>query len=153
MSKPATQSILFVCNFNTIRSPMAEALARHHFGDRLHVQSAGLAAGLEDGAADPFVAAALDEQSVPVDHEPQALEELEDFFFDRIVTLTPRAHHRALEWTRSMPVEVEYWPVPDPTATDGTREQRMVAYRETRDYLARRIEERFGTEAHGQPSD
>ena len=141
----AVSSVLFVCNYNTIRSPMAESLAKLALGERLYVQSAGLEAGLEDGAADPFVGAVLEERGLPFAHEPKALEDLDDEWFDLVVTLTPRAHHRALEMTRTQPTTVEYWPVPDPTATEGSREQRMEAYRETRDYLEERIRKRLGS--------
>ncbi len=79
----------------------------------------------------------------------EELEEWEGLNFDLIVTLSPEAHHRALEVTRTLATDVEYWPTADPTATEGTREQRMDAYREVRDQLSRRIRERFGTQASG----
>ena len=63
--------------------------------------------------------------------------------FDLIVTLSPEAHHKALELTRTSAVDVEYWPTADPTAIEGSREQRLVVYREVRDQLLRRIRERF----------
>ena len=78
---------------------------------------------------------------------PRTLDDLEDDYFDLIVTLAPEAHHAALELTRSLAVEVEYWPTADPTATQGTREQIMAAYRDVRDRLKARIGERFGREA------
>ena len=56
-----------------------------------------------------------------------------------IVTLAPEAHHAALEWTRALAVEVEYWPMPDPTNAIGTREQIMAAYRDLRARLEARI--------------
>ena len=120
---------------------MAEALARKAHGRRLFTASAGL----QEGWIDPFVVAVLAEAGIDAgDHQPRLLDELEDEWFDAVVTLTPSAHHRALELTRTQPVSVEYWPVPDPTAVTGSREQRMAAYRETRDYISRRIAERFG---------
>jgi protein-tyrosine-phosphatase len=73
----------------------------------------------------------------------EEMEEWEGLNFDLIVTLSPEAHHRALELTRTVAADVEYWPTPDPTVTEGTREQRMEAYRAVRDQLARRIRERF----------
>ncbi len=78
------------------------------------------------------------------EHHPRTIDELEDDYFDLIVTLAPQAHHAALELTRSMAVEVEYWPMPDPTSAMGTREQIMAAYREVRERLKARIAERFG---------
>lgn len=140
-AKVGTGSVLFVCNHNTIRSPMAEALARLAHGRRLFTASAGL----QEGWIDPFVVAVLAEAGIDAgDHQPRLLADVEDEWFDAVITLTPSAHHRALEMTRTQPVSVEYWPVPDPTAVQGSREQRMAAYRETRDYIARRVAERFG---------
>ena len=134
-------SVLFLCNHNTIRSPMAEALTRSLHPRRLYTASAGL----QEGWIDPFVVAVLAEQGIDAgDHEPQLLDHIDDEAFDVIVTLTPSAHHRALELTRTAAVAVEYWPVPDPTATQGSREQRIAAYREARDYIRARITERFG---------
>ena len=139
--KVGTASVLFVCNHNTIRSPMAEALTRLAHGRRLFTASAGL----QEGWIDPFVVAVLAEAGIDAgDHQPRLLDELEDEWFDAVITLTPSAHHRALELTRTQPVSVEYWPVPDPTAVTGSRDQRMAAYRHTRDYISRRIAERFG---------
>jgi protein-tyrosine-phosphatase len=75
--------------------------------------------------------------------QPQTMEELEDDFFDVIITLSPEAHHAALELTRANAVDVIYWPTMDPSATDGTREQVLAAYREVRDYLLGLIESRL----------
>ena len=77
-------------------------------------------------------------------HLPRSLEELEDDYFDLIVTLAPEAHHAALELTRSNAVEVVYWPTPDPTVATGTREQILSAYRDVRNHLATLIERRLG---------
>jgi protein-tyrosine-phosphatase len=81
------------------------------------------------------------------DHRPISFEELEDLEgldFDVIVTLSPKAHHKALELTHRIPAAVEYWPTPDPSVIEGSREQRLQAYRELREQLSRRILERFG---------
>jgi protein-tyrosine-phosphatase len=80
-------------------------------------------------------------------HRPRTFEELEDLDglnFDLIVTLSPEAHHRALELTRTLAVDVEYWPTVDPTRTEGSREQRLDSYRDLRDHLMTRIKQRFG---------
>jgi len=133
------QSVLFVCAFNAVRSPMAEALGRHYFGKSVYVQSAGV----RKSEPDPFMVAVLDEIGVDAKkHKPRTLDELEEWEglnFDLIVTLSPEAHHKALELTRTMAAEVEYWPTPDPTAAQGTREQVLDAYRNVRDGLAYRI--------------
>ena len=135
------QSVLFMCGQNVIRSPMAEALARHYFGRSLYVASAGV----RPGDNDPFAEAALDEIGLTLGkHRPHTLEDLEDTNFDLIVTLAPEAHHAALELTRRLPVEVEYWPTMDPTlAAGGSREQTLDAYRAMRDSLINRIKDRF----------
>ena len=143
--KTRVQSALFMCNFNAVRSLAAEAIARHYFGKSIYVQSAGVRSG---EPADPFMVAALDEIGIDATrHKPRTLAQLEEWEglnFDLIVTLAPEAHHAALELTRTNAVEVEYWPTPDPTIIqDGTREQRLDAYRDVRDGLVYRIKMRL----------
>ena len=135
------QAVLFACNFNAIRSPMAAAILRYLFGKRVYVQSAGVRAG----ETDPFAAAVMDEIGIDMTrHKPRSIEDLEDTSFDLIVTLAPEAHHKALELTRTMAVDVEYWPTMDPSAAAGSREQILQAYRAVRDQLFERIKARFG---------
>ncbi len=138
------QAVLFTCAMNVIRSPMAEALARHHFGKTIYVQSAGIHKGHIDG----FVIAVLDEIGIDArQHKPHTLEELaenEGLNFDLIVTLSPEAHHAAMELTRVLSVEVEYWATIDPSVVEGDRTTRLDAYRQVRDALQRQILERFG---------
>jgi protein-tyrosine-phosphatase len=130
------QSILFACTFNAVRSPMAEALGRHHFGRDVYF----LSAGVKHGDLDPFAVAAMDELGIDIaKHKPRVFADLEDEAFDLIVTLSPEAHHSALEYTRTMAVDVIYWPTIDPTAVQGSREQMLEAYRGVRDGLQKRI--------------
>ena len=142
------QAVLFACGMNSVRSPMAAALFRHFFG-RTYVGSAGS----RKGELDPFAVAVMDEIGLDIGkHKPMTFEELDEWEglnFDLIVTLSPEAHHRALELTRTLGADVEYWPTPDPAATEGTREQRLDAYRDVRDGLARRIRQRFAGQAGG----
>lgn len=143
-------AVLFMCGMNSIRSPMAEALARSMLPKGVYIASAGV----RKGEPDPFVEAVLAEIGLALPkRQPQTLEELEDDFFDLIVTLAPEAHHRALELTRSSAVDVIYWPTPDPTATTGTRDQILGAYREVRDHLAGLISSRLarGGASFGPP--
>ena len=137
------QAVLFACGLNSVRSPMAAALFRHMFGRTTYVGSAGV----RRGEIDPFAVAAMDEIGLDIaKHRPMTFEELEDWEglnFDLIVTLTPEAHHKALDLTRTVAADVEYWPTPDPTVQEGNREQRLGAYREVRDQLMRRIKDRF----------
>jgi len=139
-------AVLFACNFNRVRSPMAEALLKRALGDRIFVDSCGLRTddGLDAQSVDPFVEAVMAELSCDLgDHRPKTFDELEDDSFDLIVSLTPEAQHRAVELTRGRAAEIEYWPTLDPTLAEGSREARLAAYREVRDALAAKIAERF----------
>src|ERR1700757_841969 len=118
------QSVLFACAMNSIRSPMAESLLQRMFPQALYVRSAGV----RKGELDPFAVAVMAELGQDISaHRPMTFEELEDWEglnFDLIITLSPEAHHRALELTRTVAADVEYWPTPDPTvAAEGSREQ------------------------------
>ena len=136
-------SVLFLCGMNSVRSPMAEALARHYFGKSIYVQSAGV----RKREADPFTVAALDEIGIDASkHKPRTLAELEEWEgvnFDLIISLAPEAHHAALELTRTLAADVEYWPTSDPTVVQGSRKQRLDAYRDVRDGLSYRIRVRL----------
>jgi protein-tyrosine-phosphatase len=137
------QSAIFLCGRNAVRSPMARALTESIFPGRFHTASAGV----HPGERDPFVDAVLAEIGLDLgDHHPTALDELTDLNFDLAITLSPQAHHRALELTRTQAIEVEYWPMPDPTTIEGSREQILAAYRDLRDRLAARIRGRFGSD-------
>jgi len=149
ISRRRPGAVLFSCNLNRIRSPMAEGLLKLHFGDAVYVDSCGLYTGtardtLPPGA-DPLAMAVMDELGVDLSrHQPKNFDDLEDSSFDVVVSLTPQAHHRAGELARRRAVEVEYWPILDPTLVTGSRDQMLEAYREVRDALERRLRERFG---------
>lgn len=129
-----------MCGMNAVRSPMAELLARKMLPPAVFVASAGVRAGERD----PFVDAVLAEDGLSLgERHPRTLDDLEDDYFDLIVTLSPEAHHAALELTRSLAVEVEYWPTADPTTITGTRDQIMAGYRDVRERLKARIGQRF----------
>lgn len=122
---------------------MAEAMAKHFFGRSIYVQSAGARKGEVDG----FAIAVLDEIGIDAHkHRPKSVQELEEWEglnFDLIISLSPEAHHKALELTRTLAADVEYWPTPDPTLVHGSREQMLDAYRDVRDGLMRRIKQRL----------
>jgi protein-tyrosine-phosphatase len=143
------QAVLFACGMNSLRSPMAAALLKQMLGTSLYVGSAGV----RKGELDALAAAAMEEIGIDISaHRPVTFEELDDLEglnFDLIVTLSPEAHHKALELTRTLAADVEYWPTADPTAIEGSREQRMNAYREVRDQLLKRIRERFSPRHRG----
>src|SRR5215468_2922175 len=151
MPASATQplAVLFACGLNSVRSPIAAGLFSQLFGRTIYVGSAGV----RKGELDPFAVAAMAEIGVDISrHKPITFEELDDWEglnFDLIVTLAPEAHHRALDLTRTIAAEVEYWPTPDPTDTEGSREQRLDAYRAVREMLMARIKERFGFQPRG----
>ena len=139
-ARPRPQSVLFACTFNAIRSPMAEALAKHFFGRQIYFASAGVRSGELDG----FAVASMEELGIDIaKHRPQTFEDLEDASFDLIVTLSPEAHHKALEFTRTLAVDVVYWPTLDPTAVQGSRETVLGAYRGMREGLQKRILDLF----------
>jgi len=120
---------------------MAASILRYLIGKRIYVQSAGV----RPGETDPFAIAVMDEIGIDMArHQPQSIEELEDSTFDLIVTLAPEALHKALEFTRTMAVDVEYWPTIDPSAAAGNREQILQSYRAVRDQLFDRIKAKFG---------
>jgi protein-tyrosine-phosphatase len=134
------KAVLFACNMNAVRSPMAEAILRHLAGRQIYVESAGVRAGV----ADPFAVAVMEEIGIDVSgHAPQAIADLYDSSFDLVISLSPEAHHQALEMTRTQAIDAEYWPTIDPTAAMGSREQILNAYRDVRDTLFRRIKARF----------
>ena len=143
------QAVLFACGFNSVRSPMAESLLQQMFPHALYVKSAGV----RKGELDPFAVAVMAELGQDISgHKPMTFEELDDWEglnFDLIITLSPEAHHRALELTRTLAADVEYWPTADPTAIEGSREQRLDAYRDVRDQLVQKIRGRFGRRAGG----
>ena len=136
-------AVLFACGQNSVRSPMAESLLRQMFPQAVYVRSAGV----KKGELDPFAVSVMAELGQDISqHNPTTFEELEDWEglnFDLIITLSPEAHHKALELTRTIAADVEYWPTPDPTTTDGNREQKLAAYREVCDGLFARIRKRL----------
>lgn len=138
-------AVLFVCTMNALRSPMAAAILRHLAGRRVYVESAGVRAGNLDG----FMVSVMNENGIDVSrHTPRTLADLHDTSFDLIISLSPEAHHQALELTRTMAVDVEYWPTFDASimADGGSRDQVLQSYRQVRDLLFRKIKSRFGLE-------
>lgn len=157
----APGAVLFACNYNRVRSAMAEALLKRQVGTSVFVDSCGLKHppdpdpeddSPEGGAlgADPFAQTVMAELGCDLSqHRAKTFEDLEAASFDLVISLTPESEHRAAEIARGRAPEIEYWPIPDPTLVDGSREVRLEAYRQVRDELARRIRARF--EASGVP--
>lgn len=131
-------SVLFVCSENALRSPMAEALVKAIYGDRVYVDSIGV----RDGDLDPMAVAVMAEIDIDIStHTPKRLADLLDTSFDVIVTLSPEAHHQSMEMMRGEAAEVIYWPTYDPSVVEGNRDVRLAAYRDVRDTLKVLIED------------
>lgn len=139
----APRGVLFACGLNRIRSPMAEGLARRLHGPTLRVASCGLAVD-PDALPDPFAAAVMDEVGIDLSaHSPKTFEDFDATAFEVIVSLSPEAHHRAVEFVRDRTAKLEYWPIQDPTLIQGSRETILDAYRGVRHALEIRIRARF----------
>ena len=137
-------AVLFTCHYNRVRSAMAEAVMKQHFGDRVFVDSCGLEP-FEDDGPDPFVVAVMAEIGLDVSgHQPKQFDAVDADAYDLVVSLTPESQHHATELGRGHAVEIEYWATPDPTEVTGSRDQMLEAYRALRDSLIEKIEERFG---------
>jgi protein-tyrosine-phosphatase len=134
------KSILFVCSENALRSPMAEAIVKARYGDYCYVDSVGVRAG----EVDPLAVAVMREIGLDISgHRAKLLEDLLDTSFDLVVTLSPEAHHQAMELTRTEAVDVVYWPTADPSVVEGSREVQLAAYRELRDSLGAMLDTLF----------
>jgi protein-tyrosine-phosphatase len=133
-------SVLFACTYNAIRSPMAEALMKHYHGHRIYVDSVGV----REGDLDPFMIAVMDEIGIDMSrHRCKTFDDLEDTSFDLVISLSPEAQHRAVELTRTMACDVEFWHTLDPSVIEGNRDMRLSFYRQVRDKLADHIKRRF----------
>ncbi len=125
---------------NALRSPMAEAMLKHLHGRSIFIDSVGL----RHGELDPFAVEVMEEIGISIaGHRPKVFDDLQDSSFDLIITLSPEAQHRAVEMTRTMACDVEFWPTFDASLIEGSRDTRLQAYRDVRDQLMKRILERF----------
>jgi len=147
LGKPFPQSVLFCCDHNAIRSPMAEGMMKAMYGQRAYVQSAGVHNDLE---IDGFAIAVTAELGIELArHRSRSFDEMVQWgddlsAFDLIVALSPASQRQALELTRHAHIDVEYWPIMDPTGLGETREQKLAAYRQTREQIYRKMLDRFG---------
>ena len=140
MSEERPKSVLFVCNQNAIRSPMAAACLQHLAKGRMFVSSAGLITGL----ADSFTKTVLDEKNIRLgDHQPKSLNRIDASEFSLIIALTNKSHERLISDGLDDQTTVEFWDVTDPTQIEGRRDQVLDSYRIVRDDLNRRVHERF----------
>jgi len=133
-------SVLFACTSNAIRSPMAEGYLKFLHGNRVYVDSVGVRSGELDG----FAVAAMAEIGIDIaKHRAKTFDDLQDTTFDMVISLSPEAQHKAVEMTRTMAIEVVFWNTLDPSVVEGSRETMLDAYRQVRDALIARIQERF----------
>ena len=144
MTRACPQSVLFCCDHNAVRSPMAEGITKKLYGSNIYVQSAGVENDLE---IDGFAIAVCQEISVELSrHRSRSFDEMTKLgddlaSFDLVVALSPASQRRALELTRYFHLEVDYWHIMDPTGLGETRENKLKAYRETRDQLLLRLKD------------
>ena len=147
MAQPLPGSVLFCCDHNAVRSPVAEGLMKKLHGSKVFVQSAGVHHDME---VDPFMVSVAGEVDVDISrHRCKSLDEMDQWgddmaAYDLIVALSPASQRRALEYTRHMAIEVVYWPTLDPTGIGETRQQKLEAYRQTRDQILASIIAAFG---------
>ena len=140
-------SVLFCCDHNAVRSPMAEGLMKKYFGKRLYVQSAGVHNDME---VDGFSIAVCREMGIELArHRSRSFDEMQEWGddlsgFDLVIALSPASQRRALDLTRYYHLSVEYWPILDPTGLGEGRDAKLSAYRQARDQIRDRMLDRFG---------
>lgn len=147
MSEPLPQSVLFCCDHNAVRSPMAEGIMKKFYGTGTYVQSVGVHNDME---IDGFSVAVCQEMDIELSrHRSRSFDEMEEWgddlsSFDLIVALSPASQRRALDLTRFYHLKVEYWPILDPTGLGETREAKLASYRQARDQIVARLKEKWG---------
>ncbi|KIC10846.1 ArsC family transcriptional regulator [Leisingera sp. ANG-M1] len=141
------QSILFCCDHNSVRSPMAEGIMKKFYGTGTYVQSAGVKNDME---IDGFSISVCQEIGVELSrHRSRSFDEMERWgddlsSFDLVVALSPASQRRALELTRFFHLDVEYWPIMDPTGLGETRDAKLDSYRQSRDQIIQHLIKRWG---------
>ena len=147
MTQLLPQSVLFCCDHNAVRSPMAEGLMKKFYGTGTYVQSVGVKNDME---IDGFSIAVCSELDVELDrHRSRSFDEMEEWgddlgSFDLVIALSPASQRRALELTRFYHLDVEYWPILDPTGLGESREAKLTQFRAARDQIVGRLIDRFG---------
>jgi arsenate reductase len=144
---PRPQSVLFCCDHNAVRSPMAEGIMKKLYGTETYVQSVGVKNDLEIDGFSIAVCAEMDVELAR--HRSRSFDEMEQWgddlsSFDLVIALSPASQRRALELTRYFHLEVEYWPIMDPTGLGESRAAKLVQFRAVRDQIVERLQARFG---------
>ncbi|WP_170327936.1 low molecular weight phosphatase family protein [Ruegeria arenilitoris] len=144
---PLPQSVLFCCDHNSVRSPMAEGIMKKFYGTGTYVQSAGVR---NDFEIDGFCISVCHEIGVELSrHRTRSFDEMQEWgddlsSFDLVVALSPASQRKALELTRIFHLDVDYWPIMDPTGLGENREAKLFHYRQTRDQIIGHLKERWG---------
>ena len=152
MAGSVPHSVLFCCDHNAIRSPMAEGMMKKYYGRAAYVQSAGVKNDME---VDGFAVAVCGEIGVTLsNHRTRSFDEMQDWGddlggFDLVVALSPASQRLALELTRLFHLAVEYWPIMDPSGMGEGRDTKLALYRQTRDQIRDRMLDRFGPPTGG----
>jgi uncharacterized protein (UPF0262 family)/protein-tyrosine-phosphatase len=132
-------TVLFVCSMNSVRSPIAAALARQAFPGRLIARSVGV----NGGKADQFVHEVMEEIGIDMSvHTPHILDELVANHFDLVITLSDDAPDAVRRKGLEMGA-LEEWQVADPSLVEGNRALVLDAYRDLRDSLRKRVKARL----------
>lgn len=155
MTAELPQSVLFCCDHNAVRSPMAEGIMKQLYGTDTYVQSAGLKNDLD---IDGFAISVCQEIGVELSrHRSRTFEEMEEVgeqlsSFDLVVALTPASHAKAQELTKWFHMDLQFWPITDPTGQGETRDAKLSAYRLSRDEITARLKEAWGAPEAEQAS-
>ncbi len=151
MDRNLPQSVLFCCDYNAVRSPMAEGLMKKLYGQDVYVQSVGVR---NEQEIDGFSVTVCGELGVELSrHRSRTFDEMQDWGddlsgFDLVIALSPASQRKALDLTRVYHLEVEYWPILDPTGLGTRRDEKLTAYRQARDQILERMVDRFGPPTH-----
>lgn len=141
------QSVLFCCDHNAVRSPMAEGMMKKFYGHETYVQSAGVHNDMEIDGFSVSVCAELGIELAR--HRSRSFDDMQEWgddlgAFDLVVALSPASQRRALDLTRYAHLDVVYWPILDPTGLGEGREDKLRSYRQARDQIKDQMIDRFG---------
>jgi arsenate reductase len=130
--------VLFICIHNSARSQMAEAFLNHVCGEQFEAQSAGL----EPGKLNPIVVEAMGEIGLDISGKPTKA--VFDVFksgqmFAYVITVCDEASAERCPIFPGITKRL-HWSFPDPSALQGTHEEKLARTREIRDAIKAKIE-------------
>lgn len=128
-----TSRILFLCVANSARSQMAEGLARHLWGDRAVVSSAGS----RPSKVNPHAIEVMREIGIDITgHRSTSVEDVDPTSVDTVITLCAEEVCPVfLGKARRL-----HWPIPDPASDDRPREVVLERFRDARDTIRAKLE-------------